>query len=93
MYIYYHLTKSQNSPSTLHVAFVIWPLVKEIVFQQIQLKIRVWEICESCELLVTVSCESLRVVTSYLSLGVSPTFVAIALLLPANYRIFQQSRT
>ena len=35
------------------------------------------------------SCESLRVVASDFSLGVSPTFVTIALLLPANYSIFR----
>ena len=30
-----------------------------------KVKFRVWEICESCELLVVASCESLRVVASY----------------------------
>ena len=51
---------------------------------------RVWEICESCELLVTASCcELLRVTASYPSPGVSPNFVTIALLLPANYILFR----
>ena len=50
---------------------------------------RVEEICKSWELLVAASCESLGVVASYLS----PTFVTIVFLLPANYSIFRWSRT
>ena len=38
---------------------------------------------------VASNCELLRVTASYLSLGLSPTFVTIALLLPANYSIFR----
>ena len=44
----------------------------------------------SCWLLRVAShCELLRVTASYLSPGVSPTFVTIALFLPANYSFFR----
>ena len=43
----------------------------------------------SCETLrgVASHCKLLRVTAIYLSLGISPTFVTIALLLPADYSI------
>ena len=45
------------------------------------------QVLQVAQLLGVVRCESVRVTAIYLSPGVSPTFVTIALLLPANYTI------
>ena len=55
---------------------IFWKLLKmshrnylvQVVVTIVPETLRVWEICESCELLVAASCESLRVVASYCEL-------------------------
>ena len=61
--------------SPYHSAYPSFLLKRHIfLYRQLTHILRVWEICESCEFLVTASCESLRVVARYCELPFSGRF-------------------